>query len=239
MCLDQLLTNISRSLLLGVCLMAMSTLSAQEPYYSWKGMQIGVFVRSSAFTVDEQFNLKIGQFLQQGEDRSFVGDLNRELIIQMGELLCQEIQRVSQADTVYFLNGQPEMARGLQQGLNTRNMELSAAPQSIQGLDQIWVISPFHIGSRIHKSVYIRSNRMYTERIPVEVLQFEMHGYKPAELSYHRVEKVCFDRMQHRVGTRYMDLFERQSQFGQFLSDGFSQWWAQWEFREVSNCLND
>ena len=48
--------------------------------------------------------LPAAQFLKIKEDRSYAGELKSELLIRIGESLCTQLQSLSGADTVYFVN---------------------------------------------------------------------------------------------------------------------------------------
>ncbi len=230
-----MLKNLLCSIILFCSILGCYLLPAQE--VSLEQQAIGLYISSRSFEIDDLFNLKVGQFLRKGEeDRSYVGNLERELIIQLGELLCAQIKALGQADTVYFLNGEPEMARALQQNLDFRYMQMRGSPPELQSLDQILVLSPFQLSSRIHKSVYIRSNRMYTERIPVEVFQFRFHRFLPRDPNFHQTVEVCFDRLDHKLPDRYITLLRNESQFGKVLGDAFSQWWGQWQYSWTGHC---
>jgi len=201
-------------------------LSAQN-YQDFKGMTVGVYISGKNFNLDPTFDRKYVQFLKQGqEDRSFAGKLKNEVIIELGKLLEEQLPLATEADSVVFMNAYPSLGKAFQSAYNARSKP-DEELEALKELDYIIFLETYELSKRIHKSVFIRSNRMITERIPVEKVNFTVLVFKPSNLALVGAFELCFDRLKDKPVERYFDFYAENSPCGKFLSDCFSAWWLQ------------
>lgn len=197
--------------------------------------RLGLYLSSKGFEYSESLYLEISQFLTLDDDRSAAGRMKSEFIIRLGWMLCEQIQRLSGADTVYFLNADLAMGRAWQGTYQPGQARLSGKPV-LDSLDQVLVINPFHLSTRTQRSVYIRSNRMITDRIPVKKVSFQVLAFDPARQQLTTQVDICMDDLRSPKAPAHFDLFEQGSPLGKFLSKSFSQWWEMRLQGQFSNC---
>ncbi len=201
-----------------------------------EGKKVGFFISSRNLTLDPTFNIKVTQFLKLGEDRSWAGVLKNEYIIRLGELFSQQLQDLSLADTVVFLNGSPQQGRAFISVYDTLNYLMRRPDPALNGLDYILVIDEFELRSRIHNSTYIRSNRVLNERIPVEVFRIQFTLLKVGERGFQQQAKVCYDKIRTKVDSFAFDLYYKESAHGKVLSRALTSWWIGWITGEDVSC---
>lgn len=198
---------------------------------------MGLFISSKNFSFSEDFYKEISQFLTLGEDRSWAGKMKPEFIIRTGWLLQEQLQKIENVDSLYFLNAEPKLGRALLDSYNFESRRFNASDPSLKSLEKIFIINSFSIIKRKHRSVFIRSNKMYTEYIPIMVLSFNISVIDPKNPSEARQTEVCFDAQKSSTDAKYFDLYAKQSQVGKLLSNSFSQWWSQLLNGIPSNCV--
>ncbi|MEO1213758.1 MAG: hypothetical protein AAFY45_09550 [Bacteroidota bacterium] len=197
----------------------------------------GLFISSKNFSYSEDFYKEISQFLTIDDDRSWVGKMKQEFIIRMGWLLQEQIQKLEKADTLYFLNAEPALGRAFLDTYNFETFRYTNSSSEFEGLKKIYVLNSFEIDMRKHRSVYIRSNKMYTEYIPIMILSFNM-GIVDLENGGKTIQtEVCFDAQKSTTNAKYFDLYSNRSEVGKLLSKSYSQWWSQVLNGIPSNCV--
>jgi len=197
--------------------------------------RIGVYISSSQFDYTEDYGLQAAQFLKLEEDRSYTGDLKTELMIRVGGLLSNELTSLAQADTVYFMNADLQKGYLFQQAYDVARNRLKDSLK-IPQTDLILVINQLDMGVRSHRSVFIRSNRMLTEKIPVNTASLSVTLFDPGLPDLALELETCFDAYTTPKVDTAFDFFRDRSKLGAFFSQLFSQWWAQMEEGNPSNC---
>jgi len=211
-----------------LCEMCMSFALAQgQSADSWQGKKLGIFISSRGLSYHPDFHLEVAQFLKLEEDRSNEGRMKSEFIIRLGELLVPQFQEVTGADTVIFLNADLTRGRDFVSAYDTMTSTLQAPSAELKELEDIWVIEPFKLDSRVHNSVFIRSNRMITERIPIKRTRMIISRVDPGREVDTRIQRVCYDDLQKEKPALQFDILMKESKMGKYLSFLFSQWWLQ------------
>ncbi|MEM7375139.1 MAG: hypothetical protein AAF587_41480 [Bacteroidota bacterium] len=200
------------------------------------GKTIGLYISSQGFSFDETFTMKISQFLTVGEDRSYLGKIKPELIIRLGWMFSEQLQQKSKADTVIFLNADLPRGRVMKESFDSERGFLTRTHEELSDLHEILVINPFEMRARIHKSVYIRSNRMITDRVPIPVLKASFLFLDPIRPRLAEHIDVCLDDQKSEAPTEYFYFHKKESPMGSFFSKSFSQWWEQIVLETQSNC---
>lgn len=213
-----------------------SFLSAQSSTRPLSGEKIGVFISSKSCGYASPFFIEIAQFLKQKEDRSNIGKMKSEFIIRFGSLFVEQLQLLTNADTVIFLNGDIERGRAFLAAYDsvTRGLIRPGAP--LQSLDRVLVIDPLFIHSRKHRSVFIRSNRVITEYIPVKLAELTVVSLRMTQPRNPHITEVCYDDFDSPKPTLQFDFLKEDSKMGLYLSQTFSQWWAQWQLGAETLC---
>ncbi|MEL6676227.1 MAG: hypothetical protein AAFR61_28735 [Bacteroidota bacterium] len=198
---------------------------------------IGFYISSKFFSFSEILNMEVTQFLTQGEeDRSYAGKLKPEFMIQLGWLLSAELQEKFNVDTVIFLNADPPLGKAFQEAFDPFTGRLSVYDASLKSLDKVVVLRKCEIRTRRHRSVYIQSNRMLTEYIPVKVGQMEMQEFDMQTGQVSKEVTVCMDEISGPKVTNIFGLYNDRSKLGKYLSRWFSQWWLQSEAGAEASC---
>jgi hypothetical protein len=224
-------------LFLGFFLTHPFSLSAQTEWLA--GQQIGVYISSKGFSFSEEHQIPISQFLKVENEEAWQGRLRSELLIQIGWLFCEQLQALGKADSVHFLNADLKWGKAMQESYQVNNLKLNGKNPDLAGFDHIVVINPFGLHTRIHKSVFIRSNRMISERVPVSVGQMTIGILDPNRLGEEQYYDVCFDQQTSEKPAESFDFHRSESAFGKFLSHCFSQWWAQVLSNTSSSCAEE
>lgn len=201
------------------------------------GQDMGLFISSKHFAYSEDFYKEVSQFLTIDDDRSWIGKMKSEFIIRMGWLLQEQIQKLEKVDTLYFMNAEPKLGRALLDSYDFEAKRYKTAHEDLALLQKIYVLNSFKINTRKHRSVYIRSNRMITEYIPIMVVSLNISVFDPANPGATVQTEVCFDAQTSTVLTDYFDLFAARSKLGKLLSNSYSQWWTQLLEDIPSNCV--
>ena len=200
-----------------------------------RGKKIGVYVSSRAFEMNEDFYLQAAQFLKLKEDRSYTGELDTELLIRIGEIFCKQLQSLAEADTVFFLNADVEKGYAFQEAFDSEQNKLTGKV-TIKDTDMLVVMSRMKLSTRSHRSVFIRSNRMFTERVKVKKADVSMSLFDPALPELSLVAQLCFDEYNSPKRPAHFDFYGAESPFGKFMGRVFSQWWWQLEEGIPSSC---
>jgi hypothetical protein len=175
------------------------------------------------------FFIEVAQFLQQEEDRSNVGKMKSEFIIRLGLLFTEQLQALSGADTVYFLNGDVSKGRAFLAAYDSTTQSLIRPGEALQALDQVLVVEPLAIDARKHRSVYVASNKLVTRYTSVKHASLSVVAIRMVQPRNPSVTKLCYDDLDSESPTLYFDFLQDQSSMGMFLSELLSQWWAQWQ----------
>ncbi|GAB4420383.1 MAG: hypothetical protein OHK0039_33920 [Bacteroidia bacterium] len=207
-----------------------------QPGSDLAGKRIGVFFSNHDLSYDEAFQIDLAQFLSIDNDRSFSGRMGEEMLIRLGELYIPQLQTLSQADTVLFLNADMQRGKAFQEVWDRDNQRLRRSHPQLEDLDYVFVLASLGIRARQHRSVYIRSNRMITELIPVPATRLSLMRYVPGSPSQVAVQQVCYDKLQSPRPDAVFDFYAARSEMGRYLSWVFSQWWAQYSGGAASQC---
>lgn len=236
------MNQISVWLLLIVLLFDWNGVSAKAPNLmpSLQGKSVGIYVSSKGFNFDEGLDMQVTQFLTIGEDRSYVGRLKPELMIRLGWLLAAQIQQLGQADTVHFLNADPPRGFAFREIYDVDNNRIQKNEvEALKDIDYVLVINDFELGYRFHRSSYVYSNRMITERISVKTTSLSLTAFSIGKAQQGSTIQVCYDDQKTQKPPQHFDFYPGKSPMGRYLGYVFSQWWEQWISNAPSNCPND
>ncbi|MDX2284823.1 MAG: hypothetical protein NW241_11710 [Bacteroidia bacterium] len=190
-----------------------------------RSQRIGLYISSRECSYTGQFNQGIAQFLKLEEDRSQEERVKQELIIRLGALLCAQSPQVLGADTMYFLNSDLELGGRFRDAYDPQQRRLRS-PVALRGTGRVLVLASMHLDTRIHTSVYARSNRMHTDRIPVRRAAMTLLLFDPGQNTPLASWQLCFDELLVPRRAYAYDFFAGESNMGQFFSRLFTEWHA-------------
>lgn len=204
------------------------------------GKKVGVYISAKAVTYGDVYYLPIAQFVTQDDEAAWNGKLKSEFLIRMGWMLTEQLQGLSLADTVYFMNADLPLGSSMQEAYDPIEERLTKVTPSMSELDFVLILDQFSLQTRNHRSVYIRSNRMVTENIPIRVVdgRLTLFDLRNPDLILHT--SVCYDEQTSAAPPEYhFDFHNRDSAMGGFLGKVFSTWWELMLNGERSNCQQE
>lgn len=201
------------------------------------GKTVGVYISSKAVVYPTDYYIPIAQFVTRDNDAAWNGRLKAEFLIRMGWLLSEQLGALSEADTVLFLNADLPRGRAMQAAYDPVLNRISPGEEALDDVNFIIVLDHMDLDVRLHRSVFIRSNRMITERIPIKKVHCRLTLFDLASPDLVLPTEVCLDDMNDKNPPEwYFDFYRQESKLGQFLSKIYTQWWAQMLTGERSNC---
>ena len=222
-------------LITGTCLLGSAPLPAQSSFLM--GKRVGIYFSSREFQYSEDYNFPIAQFLSVGEDRSYSGKMKSELMIRLGEQLTEQLPQVSGADSVYFINADLQQGRAFINSYDAIDNRIYNPALIFQETDYIFVINSLDLTVRIESDVFIRSNRMLTERVRVKKAQMLLTVFDLADLKSLPLQlETCLDERTSPLQTSQFDFYQQRSALGRFLGRLFTQSWQQALSGTVSSC---
>lgn len=199
--------------------------------------KIGVYISSRAVSYGQDFYIPIAQFVTQEDDAAWNGRLKSEFLIRMGWMLSEQLQGLSEADTVYFMNADLPMGRAMQEAYDPILGTMDMRNERLRDLDFIVILDEFEMNMRIHRSVYIRSNRMVSENIPIKTASCQMTLFDLSNPDLVLNTRICLDDQKTpNPAIWHFDMLKDSSAMGKFLSKVFSTWWDLMLMGERSSC---
>lgn len=205
-----------------------------------EGKTVGVYFSKKNFEFSDQWLKPLMQFIKAGEGQNVtIEDLKLQAIILIGNSFSDQLDTVVGADSVYFLNENPELAMEFMRGygLGTRNS--NPLGSSFQETDYIMVVNPIKLETYPTNSVYVRSNQIITEKIDVRRARLSIDLFEVPSGKKVATTNSCTDERDTKVPVLKFDLESDNSVSGKFLSKSFTH--AIFELAEgtSSNCAID
>lgn len=202
------------------------------------GKNIGIFVSSKRVDFTSDYYLPITQFLKLDEDRSWADRFKSEFLIKLLELYCSQLKEVNKADSVYFLNANLYQTETLLASYDPYHNSISSQ-EIFANIDYLFVIDSLDLSIRKGRSVFIRSNRMYTEQIDINQGHLAISVFQKNIPKAVRRYISCRDAGRDRKIDTYFDFYSEESPLGKFLSQLFTQNWVQLKNDERSSCSSE
>lgn len=190
--------------------------------------RVGLYLGSKSVGIGSDYYILINQFLTLEEDRSWEENQKVEFLIRLGQRWSLELQQLSGADTVVFLNGDMELGKLYQ---------MNGAGEVLRSgrLDAVITLDSLSLATRIKRVNFIRSNKLLTSKLKIHNAQMHSSIYLPAREARHT--QTCFDEDLHIFPPLLIDLYSEDSSLGKFCSGLFSQWWLEVYSGEDSKCI--
>lgn len=199
------------------------------------GQVVGFYISGSQFDYNEFYHMHFARYLVIDEDRSFGASEKAEFLIRLGEQLSAEMKRVSGADSVVFLNAHPDLGRSFMAAYDGETGSLSKLHKDFGEIDQYWVLSSLALDTRISKSVFIRSNRMITERVRHMYAHLQMRRYSSEEVQPMQELRVCLDEREMPKVSQEI-LLKGEGRLGRYMSRLCSLAWLSIAQGDEGNC---
>ena len=140
-----------------------------QPLDDLSGKKLAVYFTRKHFDFDEHYRIPLSQFVMADKGKEIsIEDLKSQTLISLGSLFSSQLQSIIGADTVYFMNAQPSMAKAFMASYDLDSHRMAPIPQLAPGADYVLVINPMVLGSYKTSTVFSRSNRLVTEQLNVK-----------------------------------------------------------------------
>ena len=222
-------------LMLTGLLVSWENCAAQVPDFSNK--RIAIYFSMKNFRFDDSYFMALSQFVKANEGKDKVVErLKTETLVILATHLTRQLKEVSGADSVYFLNEFPNEAGTFMQAYSQSENSLSPIQLGLEGTDFVLVINPMILGSYKTSSVFVRSNRIYTDQIAIKTARMALDIFHPASGLRLVSTDVCLDENKTRIPEKIFDFKNADSPTGTFLAKLFSQGYYQLKEGIQSNC---
>lgn len=193
-----------------------ANVNAQELDLHYK--KVGIYLSSKSVSFDSDYYIWINQFLSLGDDRSWEDNQKAEFLIRLGQRWSAELQRITDADTVIFLNGDVELGK--------QYLREGAAEMLRSGaVDVVITLDSLSLATRVKRVNYIRSNKIYSSKRIIR--KARMHSSVYVAGASPRRLATCFDEASHDFPPALIDVYTEASILGKFCSGLFSRWWLE------------
>ena len=194
-----------------------------EPVYPLKGKTVAVYFSKRQFSFDDNYRIPLSQFIRsdQGTETE-IEDLKLQSLVAIAALFSAQLKAASQADSVYFLNEFPELARTFIGAYSSQERKMTPARDAFGQTDYVLVVNPFILGSYKTSAVYTRSNRIITEQVVVKTARIRFELYNPRDGLMMHIFEACMDERQTAVPEILFQFHIKSSKTGKFLGRLFS-----------------
>ena len=214
-----------------------SAAQAQSSQLPLKGKRVAVYFSSRQFDFDDSYRIPLSQFIKSDEgDKAEIEDIKRQTLIALGRLFSEQLQAPTQADSVYFLNENPELGKTFIDRYDSDERTLESLGPKFAGTDLVLIVNPLNLTSYKTSSVYSRSNRIITDQITVKTARMSLEVFSPSTGQRLTVAETCMDERKTQVAANYFDLHMKSSKTGQFLGKLFTLAVQNLNEGKASNC---
>lgn len=203
------------------------SVSLKAQHIDLQSKKVGLYLGSKSVSIESDYYIWINQFLTLEEDRSWEDNQKVEFLIRLGQRWASELQRVADADTVIFLNGDVKLGKQYLDG-GAGEMLRSGKVDAIIALDSL------SLNTRTKRVNFIRSNKLLTSKLTIRTTRMHSVIYQPGRTAIHT--QTCFDEDLHLFPPILIDMYTEQSVLGKFCSGLFSQWWLEVYSGVKSHC---
>lgn len=201
-----------------------------------RGKRVAVYLTKKQFNYDDTYLLDLSQFIltHRGED-AVVDNVKLEALIALGELIPNQLEDSLGADSAYFLNEKPELAREFLEHYDMAMGSLTPLGKGFADTDLILVVSPLVLGHYTVSEVYVRSNRIINEPKRVRTGRLALHFYRPGDGRLVSEFNTCVDMKKENPPQKF-DFHNKKSSTGAFLAHLFSKAFDQVEKGQKEGC---
>jgi hypothetical protein len=225
---------IQKIILFPILILLYANAAAQMPDLS--GKTIGIYFSGKQFSFSDDNYMRMHQFLQADDDRSWGENMKAEFLVRLGERLRLELQVKTAADSVYFINSDRERGAIFLKAYNPASNSLSIQSPLFAQTDLILVMNELEFSARYIKSMIIRSNRMIPERTRVHQATLATSWFAVGKNASLFQTRLCFDEKVKPPTSPIIDIYDGESALGTFLTQLYSYWWVQNKNGIASDC---
>lgn len=184
-----------------------------------EGATVAVYFSKKQFTYDDNYLVALSQFVKADQDLAAeTEDLKLRALISMGRLFCGQLAAATGADSVYFLNENPELGSLFLKKYQPENHYLPPLGTAMGKTDYVLVVNPLALGSVKVTQVYSQSNRILTEQVIKKTGRLRLEWFDPESGLRRGVSTACWDEQQPWPATCDFDFHSGTSQTGRFLA---------------------
>lgn len=205
--------------------------------YPLRGKRVAIYLSKRQFEFNDHYLIFLSQFVKSDQGRaSTLENLKEQTMISLGEMLEAQLKEATRADSVFFLNRFPGVARKFIKKYDSDRHFLPPLGDALDGIDYIFVINPMVLGTYKTSAVYSRSNRIMTQSVINKTGSVRIDVYDPRSGELRYVHKACFDEKESRAPEMYFDFRNDESRTGHFLARLFSTAVYYLNLGEKGNC---
>ena len=195
----------------------------ESEVYPLRGKTVAVYLSKRQFDFNDHYLIYLSQFVKSDQGRaSTLDNLKEQTMISLGELLEAQLKEVTRADSVFFLNKFPGIARKFIKKYDSERHYLPAMGKEMDGVDYIFVVNPMVLGTYKTSGVYSRSNRIMTQSVINKTGNVRIDVYDPVSGQLRYIAKACLDEKKTKEPALYFDFRNEESKTGHFLARLFS-----------------
>ncbi len=205
-----------------VSILGLSSLMGQQTD-PLAGKTIAVYFSKKAYHFDRPYHHYLSQFIgaAEGED-ILIDDLKLQSLIAIGKRFAAQLGAASEADSAFFLNEQPEMARAFIEGYSIDQHDMLPLGSSFTGVDLVLVVNPFQLFSERRPVVLTRSNRLVTKYDNVKKAKLSTELWDPSTGRLIQATETCMEHKKKGLPELRFDFQGDDSQTGRFLEYVFT-----------------
>lgn len=214
-----------------------SAAHAQSPLFPLKGKRVAVYFSRKQFNFDDNYRIPLSQFIKADEGQlTEIEDIKRQTLVALGRLFSEQLRIPAQADSVYFLNENPDLGKVFIDHYDSEEGALEPLGPGFAGTDYVLIVNPLDLTSYKTSSVYSRSNRIITDQVVVKTARMSLEVFSPATGQRLTRAETCMDERKTSVTANYFDLHMKASKTGQFLGKLFTLAVQNLNEGKASNC---
>ncbi len=189
-----------------------------------EGKTVAVYFSKKAFHFDRPYHHFLSQFIGKAEGEDIlIDDLKLQSLVAIGKRFSSQLANASTADSAFFLNEEPEMARAFIQGYSTDEHDMLPLGAIMEGVDLILVVNPLQLLSKRTPVVLTRSNRLVTTYDFVKHARLSIELWDPTRGQMVRSTESCIQQRKKKLPKIVFDFQGTESQTGRFLELVFTE----------------
>ena len=218
--------------------MGFAGLKAQGgPVLPLKGKTAAVYFSKKHFSYNRYFYHDLSQFIKtHAGEKTQIQDAKLQSIIAFGGLFSEQLAEAASADSVFFLNAYPDLARTFIRSYKADDRTLSALGNAMPGVDFIIVVNPLNLVMKKVPAVLAKSNRLETTYDMVKTGRISLDLIDPRSGSIVGSYTVCLDEHKTRIPQNLFTFYPEESRMGAFLGELFSTLVHYMNLGEPGNC---
>lgn len=202
-----------------------------------RGSVVGIYLSAKAFTFDDNYQMLLTQFVSQADPDTLGPDqLKPRTLVALGKLFSAQLAEAVGADSVYFLNENPEAAQAFLDAYAPEEHKLRPPGAAMGETDYVMVINPFVLGSYKTTQMYSHSNRILTEQVIRRTARLRFEVWDVVQGQQRFVSEVCLDENEKVRPEVTFDFMNKESPTGAFLARVFGLGMEQLNHGTSSNC---